>query len=126
MTHYAREILDYILHTDTHPTAEQVFWAMKQKNPKIAQATVYNNLNALTAEGKLIRLCQPGAPDRYDNTTRHDHLRCVRCGGLADFCFDDLTERLERSLGQRIRSYELCVHYICPACRASEDHLRDN
>ncbi len=96
---------------------------MKQENSKIAQATVYNNLNALVADGKLIRLSQPGAPDRYDNTTRHDHLICTRCGALADFKFTDLTHDIEAALGARIQSYDLRIHYLCPACRkAQEEH----
>ena len=73
MTKYAQQIFDLVLCSTEHPTAEQIFLQMKQENSKIAQATVYNNLNALIADGKLIRLSQPGAPDRYDNTTRHDH-----------------------------------------------------
>ena len=85
MTKYAQQILDLVLCSTEHPTAEQIFLQMKQENSKIAQATVYNNLNALVADGKLIRLSQPGAPDRYDNTTRHDHLICTRCGARTAF-----------------------------------------
>ena len=121
MTKYAQQILDLVLCSIEHPTAEQIFLQMKQENSKIAQATVYNNLNALVADGKLIRLSQPGAPDRYDNTTRHDHLICTRCGALADFKFTDLTH--EAALGARIQSYDLRIHYLCPACRkAQEEH----
>ena len=98
MTKYAKQILDLVLCSTEHPAAEQIFLQMKQENSKIAQATVYNNLNALVADGKLIRLSQPGAPDRYDNTTRHDHLICTRCGALADFKFTDLTHDIEASL----------------------------
>ena len=64
-----------------------------------------------------------GAPDRYDNTTRHDHLICTRCGALADFKFTDLTHDVEAALGARIQSYDLRIHYLCPACRkAQEEH----
>ena len=123
MTKYAQQILDLVLCSTEHPTAEQIFLQMKQKNSKIAQATVYNNLNALVADGKLICLSQPGAPDRYDNTTRHDHLICTRCGALADFKFTDLTHNIEAALGARIQSYDLRIHYLCPACRkAQEQH----
>ena len=121
MTKYAEQILDLVLCSAEHPTAEQIFWQMKQKNPKIAQATVYNNLNALVADGKLIRLPQPGSPDRYDNTTRHDHLICTRCGALTDFKFTDLTRDIESALGARIRSYDLRIHYVCPACRKAQE-----
>ena len=121
MTKYAEQILDLVLCSAEHPTAEQIFWQMKQKNPKIAQATVYNNLNALVADGKLIRLPQPGSPDRYDNTTRHDHLICTHCGALTDFRFTDLTRDIESALGARIRSYDLRIHYVCPACRKAQE-----
>ena len=121
MTKYAEQILDLVLRSAEHPTAEQIFWQMKQKNPKIAQATVYNNLNALVADGKLIRLPQPGSPDRYDNTTRHDHLICTRCGALTDFRFTDLTRDIESALGARIRSYDLRIHYVCPAFRKAQE-----
>ena len=121
MTKYAEQILDLVLCSAEHPTAEQIFWQMKQKNPKIAQATVYNNHNALVADGKLIRLPQPGSPDRYDNTTRHDHLICTRCGALTDFRFTDLTRDIESALGARIRSYDLRIHYVCPACRKAQE-----
>ena len=59
MTKYAQQIFDLVLCSTEHPTAEQIFLQMKQENSKIAQATVYNNLNALVADGKLIRLSQP-------------------------------------------------------------------
>ena len=121
MTKYAEQILDLVLRSAEHPTAEQIFWQMKQENSKIAQATVYNKLNALVADGKLIRLPQPGSPDRYDNTTRHDHLICTRCGALTDFRFTDLTRDIESALGARIRSYDLRIHYVCPACRKAQE-----
>ena len=121
MTKYAEQILDLVLRSAEHPTAEQIFWQMKQKNPKIAQATVYNNLNALVADGKLIRLPQPGSPDRYDTPTLHDHPICTRCGALTDFRFTDLTRDIESALGARIRSYDLRIHYVCPACRKAQE-----
>lgn len=119
MSRYAPLILDAILNSRNHPTAEQIFLELKKKNPKIAQATVYNNLNALVDEGKIIRLSEAGFPDRYDNTSRHDHLICCRCGAIADISFRDLTADLEAQLGQPIVSYDLRIRYLCPQCRST-------
>ena len=55
MTKYAQQILDLVLCSAEHPTAEQIFLQMKQENSKIAQATVYNNLNALVANSSACR-----------------------------------------------------------------------
>ena len=117
MTKYAEEILRIIMTADTHPTAEQIYMQMKMNNSKISHATVYNNLNTLAENGKIIRISEPGSPDRYDNTSRHDHLICTVCGKISDIYSDDLTSEIEKNLGQRIDSYDLRVRGVCPDCR---------
>lgn len=117
MTKYGEQILTIVMRKGEHPTAEQVFMEMKVNNPKIAQGTVYNNLNALVDEGRIIRISEPGFPDRFDNTTRHDHMVCIKCGRLADVKLPDLTEEIERNSGEKIISYDLRIRYICPECR---------
>ena len=117
MTKYAAEILRIIMTADTHPTAEQIYMQMKMDNSKISYATVYNNLHTLAENGKIIRISEPGSPDRYDNTSRHDHLICTVCGKISDIYSDDLTSEIEKKLKQRIDSYDLRVRGVCPDCR---------
>lgn len=121
MTKYGEQILTIVMRKGEHPTAEQVFMEMKTNNPKIAQGTVYNNLNALVDEGRIIRISEPGFPDRFDNTTRHDHMVCIKCGRLADVKLPDFTEEIERNSGEKIISYDLRIRYICPECRNKTD-----
>ena len=116
MSKYGDEILDIILNSTQHPTAEQIFMEIKKKNSKIDQATVYNNLKTLAESGKVIRISHPGFPDRYDNTTRHDHIICKVCGSISDTRLGDLTESIETQLGHKIDSYDLRVYYKCPNC----------
>ena len=117
MAKYSELLLEIILQSKEHPTAEQIFIEAKKRNPKIVQATVYNNLKNLLAQGQVIRISNPGQPDRYDNTMRHDHMICTQCGELFDICLADLTSDIERQLGYEIASYQLMVRAICPACR---------
>ena len=117
MAKYSELLLEIILQSKEHPTAEQIFIEAKKRNPKIVQATVYNNLKNLLAQGRVIRISNPGQPDRYDNTTRHDHMICTQCGELFDICLADLTSDIERQLGYEIASYQLMVRAICAACR---------
>ena len=122
MPKYAEEILAAVTELQQHPTAEQVFLEMKKEYPSIALGTVYKHLNALADEGLLLRITEPGSPDRYDRTERHDHLICSRCGKITDVCLRDLTEPIETGLGQRILSYDLKIRYICPDCREQEEN----
>lgn len=66
MSRYAELILELINQSQGHMTAEQIFLELKKTEPRIVQATVYNNLNALCQEGLIRKLSLEGSPDRYD------------------------------------------------------------
>lgn len=121
MSRYAEKILEIVWRSHEHMTAEQIYLEMKKLYPRIVLATVYNNLNILTADGKIRRVSVEGSPDRYDRTTRHDHLVCQKCGELADVTLQDLTQTLERQVGEVVLSYDLKINYICPKCRQREE-----
>ena len=125
MTRYARQLLDLINQSQKHMTAEQLYLELKKLEPKVVQATVYNNLNALYQEGLVRKLSVEGSPDRYDKVQRHDHLVCKICGALSDICFDEMTRDLERQLGENILSYDLKVFYLCPKCRGINNRRED-
>lgn len=122
MSKYGDEILDIILKSTEHPTAEMIFMEMKKRNSKIVQATVYNNLKTLAESGKIIRISQPGFPDRFDNTSRHDHIICSLCGAISDIRLSDLTSSIEDQLGHKIDSYDLRINYRCENCRKDRDN----
>lgn len=117
MTRYAKQILELVNQSKSHMTAEQIHLELKKTEPKVVQATVYNNLHTLYQEGQIRRLSMEGSPDRYDKIQKHDHLVCKRCGAISDITFDDMTKELEKQLGEGILSYDLRVFYLCPKCR---------
>lgn len=117
MSRYAELILELISQSGEHMTAEQLFLELKKTEPKVVQATVYNNLNVLCQEGLVRKMSVEDSPDRYDTTQKHDHLVCKKCGALDDINFEDLTKSLEKQLGEEIISYDLKVFYLCPKCR---------
>ena len=87
MTRYAKRILEIVDQSDEHMTAEQLYLELKKTEPKVVQATVYNNLNTLYKEGLIRKLSLEGSPDRYDKIKKHDHLVCKKCGALSDMTF---------------------------------------
>ncbi len=117
MTKYAKLIFEMVNQSKIHMTAEQIFLELKKTEPKVVQATVYNNLNALCKKGLIQRLSLEGSPDRYDRIQRHDHLVCKGCGSLSDWGFGDFTELFKKRLGEGFLSYDLKVFYLCPKCR---------
>ena len=49
-------IRTYLLSTKSHPTAEAVYYNIKNEYPKISLGTVYRNLNLLVEQGQALRL----------------------------------------------------------------------
>jgi Fe2+ or Zn2+ uptake regulation protein len=92
-------ILDYLLSTDTHPTADEVYQVVEQRLPAISRATVYNTLNAL-ADAGLVRTVstQPGVT-RYDgNPSAHHHFVDIKTGRIHDIPWSQV-DQLCQSLG---------------------------
>ena len=114
-------VFAYLRSVDSHPTAEQVFAAVRLSIPNLSLATVYNALEALVEAHLAARLANdPGGPVRYDGrSSPHYHLRCERTGVVRDLPFPyapDLLDRLApdlvaelQRLGFEVRGHRLEV-----------------
>lgn len=71
--------------TDRHPTADEVFTAVRSEIADISLATVYKALETLVACGLACKLTYGDDSARYDaRTDDHVHSRCLRCGAVRD------------------------------------------
>ncbi|MGM9521451.1 MAG: Fur family transcriptional regulator [Oscillospiraceae bacterium] len=120
MTKYEKAIYDIVTTSYEHLTVNQVYERLKDSYPKVAPATVYNNLNKLWETGFIRKVSIEGMPDRYDSVQKHDHLVCKQCGKIMDISFEDLTAPLRSQLGEDFLFYDLKVYYLCPECRAAK------
>ena len=107
-TRQRAEVFAYLRSVDTHPTAEQVFAAVRRAIRNISLATVYNALEALVEAGLAARLADDaGGPVRYDGRSQpHYHLRCQRTGQVRDLPLDydpALVQRLAPGLVEQLR-----------------------
>ena len=85
---YSRQresIKKYLSSTKEHPTADMVYFHVKQEYPNISLGTVYRNLNLLTDLGEIVKISAPGRSDRFDgNRAPHNHFVCTCCGKILD------------------------------------------
>lgn len=110
-------IIQYLAGTDRHPTAEEVYAAVRKQYPNIGIATVYRNLNQLSECGD-IRKIECGSSDRFDyRTGDHGHFTCTSCGRVYDVFADtaELKAEAEQSVG-RVDFCELMFYGVCRAC----------
>ena len=102
-----------------HPSAQMVYDALRPEMPRLSLGTVYRNLHQMAQEGRLRELEGPVA--RFDAVLpSHTHIRCVRCGQVADLelPYDPALDREAAGAGWVITGHELVFNGICPACGA--------
>lgn len=103
-----------------HPTADQLFLDVRERDDKISRATVYRNLNLLAENGEVLHIKVPSA-DRFDlRADLHYHLFCTNCGAVSDvplFYARDLDEVLSRKTGYSIIRHRTVFEGLCPACQ---------
>ena len=78
-------IVKFLQGNTSHPSAEDIFCAVKKRFPTMSFATVYNTLEALKSVDGVRELQLDSSRRRYDpNTLDHHHVLCRSCGAIVD------------------------------------------
>jgi Fur family peroxide stress response transcriptional regulator len=114
-------IYQMLASTEAHPTADDIYQAVKHTFPMISQNTVYYTLSSLKEAGLVWEVPVEHAPSRYDaNMDEHHHLICLTCGKITDL-YDEALDRLTPSNGNmhgyEIRSYRVEFYGYCERCQ---------
>jgi Fur family transcriptional regulator, ferric uptake regulator len=68
-----------------HPTALEIFDAVREIIPNISLGTVYRNLDVLHELGLIQKIYSGDSQMHYDAyMINHYHVRCLRCGKVRD------------------------------------------
>src|SRR5699024_8134383 len=59
-------VLEYLLNSMVHPTADEIYKALEDKFPNMSVATVYNNLRVLREIGLVRELTYGDSSSRFD------------------------------------------------------------
>jgi Fur family ferric uptake transcriptional regulator len=120
MTRQREVILEELRKVNTHPSADEIYEMVRKRLPRISLGTVYRNLEILSKSGDIQKL-EPGCTSkRFDgNPTEHAHVRCIRCGRIADVpMVTDYKIHPEQS---NVTDFEIIGHRleflgVCPRC----------
>jgi Fur family peroxide stress response transcriptional regulator len=104
----------------SHPSAEEVYDALRGQFPTLSLATVYNTLAALQEWGEIVEVGLDPAKKRFDPiVSQHHHLICVRCKKILDIPekWRPVLNEDEKRGFQVIRS-QVDFHGLCPECQS--------
>lgn len=108
-----------------HFSAEAVFEALKRSGVNIGIATVYRILTQFESVGLVKKMSFENGYSVYELQTgdHHDHLVCLSCGFVEEFCDEQLESRLrviEHHKNFSSTRHTLVIYGFCKNCQASK------
>jgi len=134
-TRQRRLVLEEVRSRTDHPTAEQVYVSVHEKDEHLSRATVYRNLHLLAEEGLILSIKAPGG-ERFDlRTDNHAHVICIECGRVWDVPLkEDTTLDSQATAALRpkakggypwtVYSHTTIFNGLCPECAAKKEAAR--
>lgn len=104
-------IAEYVLHTDTHPSADDVFTRVRKRFPDVSRATVYNTLNLLVERGLLRQFVLTEGRVVFDpNMEDHHHFIDEASGKIHDIPWHALeVSNISKLEGFDVRQYQVVM-----------------
>ncbi len=110
-------VMDILLHTKEHPTAEMIYGIAKQHKYRISLATVYKNLKELVAEGAVVTLETEDTRLHYDSDlSNHAHFICKECGTIFDIYDTASTPNGLNEVAGRVDQEKRIYYGVCKQC----------
>lgn len=119
-TRQRKLVLDAVRQSYNHPTADEIYNAVRAQDDKISRGTVYRNLNLLADAGEILSIKTPGGSS-FDRTIEpHAHIICTSCSRVIDvpLPFDaQLDAKASEQIGWHVTSHYTIFEGLCPDCR---------
>jgi Fur family peroxide stress response transcriptional regulator len=119
-------ILEFLVESMTHPTADDIYKALEGKFPNMSVATVYNNLRVFREVGLVKELTYGDTSSRFDFvTTEHYHVICESCGKIVDFHYpglDEVEQFASHVTGFDISHHRMEIYGKCSNCSHKDLH----
>jgi Fur family transcriptional regulator, peroxide stress response regulator len=113
-----------VFESERHPTAQKIYDTVRQEQPSISLATVYNVLESLAELGLVSILGLMGDDNvHYDgNVTPHLHLNCTSCHNIIDVDSPSLAKivgEVKQKTGFELFGNRIVYYGLCPDCQKS-------
>jgi Fur family ferric uptake transcriptional regulator len=105
-----RFILELLWHEKEHLSAREIYDRLNQQGKEIGHTSVYQNLEALSAQG-VIECIERADGRLYGNISDpHSHINCLDTNQIMDVHVElpaELLQQIEQQTGVKITSYSI-------------------
>jgi Fur family peroxide stress response transcriptional regulator len=119
-------ILEFLIESKSHPTADEIYKALEGRFPNMSVATVYNNLRVFREIGLVRELTYGDSSSRFDcDTSDHYHIICETCGKIVDFHYpglDEVETVAKHVTGFEVSHHRMEVYGTCGECQHVKSH----
>lgn len=121
LTVQRRVIMEALAGRTDHPSADQLYDAVRGTLRGISRTTVYRVLETLVGIGAAQRISNPEAKARFDaDASRHHHILCTGCQAIRDVHAPELGALaipFAEHAGFTVTGFSINLSGLCPACR---------
>jgi Fur family peroxide stress response transcriptional regulator len=114
-------IVDYLLKTEDHPSADLIHKVVRKRYPMVSLSTVYKTLDLLK-EKKLVNEIEVEGEARFDaHTDEHINLVCIKCGKIDDLdeeSLKDIQIKAAKKSKYLILKSNFELHGYCSSCKS--------
>jgi Fe2+ or Zn2+ uptake regulation protein len=113
-----------------HPTAEELFALIRERDATLHLSTVYRTLRWLEQENLISArvFAEDRRQERYDAAypIEHHHFVCTACKAVIEFdspLMEGLKMEFEWRYGARVENSSTTLYGLCAACKDKEKNL---
>jgi Fur family peroxide stress response transcriptional regulator len=117
-------IVQALVAAENHPSAEEIYAAVRRKHPHVSLATVHRVLEQFCQVGEARKVTALHGSARYDGHVEpHHHVLCVRCRRVEDVEMPEVNALIQgmAHLGEfQLLACSLEIEAICKRCRLKQ------
>ncbi len=114
-------VFQYLKGSKTHPTADNIYNALKKRHPIFSRATVYNTLFIFKEAGIIQELTLDKKEVHYDpNPVPHHHFYCKVCKDILNIDIECSVAKKRDIHGHKVEDVQSTFYGVCKRCLKNE------
>lgn len=118
-------ILKTIYEEGGHLSPEDIFTIIRKTCKNTSISSIYRILSFLEKEGFVSSIEVDKSGKRYEIASglHHDHIICVECGKIEEFCNDEIENlqiEVAKSYNGKLVGHDMMLYVVCEDCLKKE------